>query len=197
VKKIQVDRLIAIFVPEALLIANLCQPIHRARFFNNLFSTEIKRSKGTVFEMNSNPIDNSFPLLILPIMAYDRRTLSSLSGIARLGLILFFALISFFQSESIAQNLPTGTVDSWGNQVIPYAERGTPFTKIAVGGLPIYYPNGGLHHLLALKSDGTVLGWGDNRSGQATVPPNLSGVIAIAAGRAHSLALKLDGSVVA
>jgi alpha-tubulin suppressor-like RCC1 family protein len=50
---------------------------------------------------------------------------------------------------------------------------------------------------LALKSDGTVVAWGDNWEGQSTVPSGLSGVVAIAAGGAHSLALKSDGTVVA
>jgi Regulator of chromosome condensation (RCC1) repeat/F5/8 type C domain len=45
---------------------------------------------------------------------------------------------------------------------------------------------------LALKSDGTVVGWGP----QTTIPAGLSGVTAIAAGYSHSLALKSDGTVV-
>jgi hypothetical protein len=71
----------------------------------------------------------------------------------------------------------------------------------------------GEFHSLALRSDGTVIGWGLNSSGQAIgaasltdTPTNgfvrlagqlLSNVVAIAAGSAHSLALKQDGTVVA
>jgi hypothetical protein len=40
----------------------------------------------------------------------------------------------------------------------------------------------GYVHSLALKSDGTVIGWGRNDSGQITIPAGLNGVIAIAAG---------------
>ena len=90
-----------------------------------------------------------------------------------------------------AEASQTGTVVSWGNQVIPYVAPGTQFTMIAAG-----YP-----HSLALKSDGTVIAWGENWVGQSTVPDGLNGVIAIATGGyadiGHSLALKSDGTVVA
>lgn len=44
---------------------------------------------------------------------------------------------------------------------------------------------------------GRVVAWGLNGDGQSTVPAELSDVTAIAAGNAHSLALKSDGTVVA
>ncbi len=46
-------------------------------------------------------------------------------------------------------------------------------------------------HSLALKSDGTVVAWGDNSAGQRSVPSGLSGVTALAAGGFHSLALSV------
>jgi len=55
----------------------------------------------------------------------------------------------------------------------------------------------GSYHTVAVKSDGTVVAWGDNSYGQTTVPAGLSGVIAVAAGGAHTLALKSNGTVVA
>ena len=54
----------------------------------------------------------------------------------------------------------------------------------------------GWNHTLALKADGTLVGWGGSDEGQLSIPPDLTGVIAIAAGRYHSLALKADGTVV-
>ncbi len=49
---------------------------------------------------------------------------------------------------------------------------------------------------LALQSDGTVVGWGDNTYGQVTIPSGLTGVTAVSAGNDFSLALKSDGTVV-
>lgn len=58
-------------------------------------------------------------------------------------------------------------------------------------------------------SSGAVIGWGDNSSGQATGVQNgytpgpvtianavLDGVVAVSSGRSHSLALRIDGTVV-
>ena len=54
----------------------------------------------------------------------------------------------------------------------------------------------GRGHVLAIKSDGTLAGWGDNTYGQATPPQGLSGVIAVAAGDSHSVALTANRRVV-
>jgi hypothetical protein len=42
-----------------------------------------------------------------------------------------------------------------------------------------------------------LIGWGNNYWGQASIPPGLTDVVAMAGGEAHSLALKGDGTVVA
>jgi alpha-tubulin suppressor-like RCC1 family protein len=55
---------------------------------------------------------------------------------------------------------------------------------------------GGLH-VLALRSDGTVVAWGDNSFGQTNVPAGLTNAVAVAAGTQHSLAVRADGTVIA
>jgi alpha-tubulin suppressor-like RCC1 family protein len=54
----------------------------------------------------------------------------------------------------------------------------------------------GTFNALALRSNGTVAGWGDDYFGETIVPPNLTGVVAIATGNRQGLALKGDGTVV-
>lgn len=55
----------------------------------------------------------------------------------------------------------------------------------------------GMSHVLVLRSDGTVVGLGFDRYGQATPPNYLRGVKAIAAGQMFSVTLKTNGTVVA
>ena len=47
---------------------------------------------------------------------------------------------------------------------------------------------GGRDHSLALKADGSLVGWGYNVSGEAT-PPTGKGFIAISGGGYHSVAI--------
>src|SRR5437016_8173733 len=85
----------------------------------------------------------------------------------------------------------------WGGRHLPRAgdrAAGNGFKAIAAGAF----------HSLALKTDGSLVGWGSNEvfghdanpTGQATVPSG-NDFVAIAAGDFRSLALKADGSVVA
>jgi hypothetical protein len=54
----------------------------------------------------------------------------------------------------------------------------------------------GSTHNLALKSGGTVVGWGYNEYGEITIPSGLTDVVSIAVGDFFSSALKNDGTVV-
>jgi hypothetical protein len=50
--------------------------------------------------------------------------------------------------------------------------------------------------LTVVLPPGTVAGWGDDSSGQSTVPNTLNGVRAIAAGASHSVAVRTNGTVI-
>ena len=126
---------------------------------------------------------------------------------------------------------PDGSVVAWGRDAAGELGNGgtaNSSTPVAVSGLgagsgvvalaggapPISSTSpSGDGHSMALKSDGTVVGWGNNNSGEvgngtASTTDVLtpvavvglgsgSGVTAIAAGGSHSLALKSDGTVLA
>ena len=97
-----------------------------------------------------------------------------------------------------------GTVHFWGS-------RGSVYTygaAMRVSGIEdIVAVAAGAHHSLALKADGTVWAWGANDRGQVgngtysdscerpDQVAGLSGIVAIAAGEYHSLAVKNDGTV--
>jgi alpha-tubulin suppressor-like RCC1 family protein len=53
----------------------------------------------------------------------------------------------------------------------------------------------GSNHSLAVRSNGSLVGWGRNQYGQATVPVG-NNFVQVAAGEFHSLALRSDGSLV-
>ncbi len=99
-----------------------------------------------------------------------------------------------------------GSTRSLAHRVQDLSFQGAPVTSI------IAIATGGSHDL-ALKSDGTIMVWGSDNKGQlgdggitntyttfthfvkTNVNTGFSGVIAIAAGGTHSLALKSDGTV--
>jgi hypothetical protein len=54
----------------------------------------------------------------------------------------------------------------------------------------------GSWHNLALKADGTMIGWGWDDYGRTNIPDSATNVIAMAAGTFHNLALKADGPIV-
>lgn len=108
--------------------------------------------------------------------------------------------------------LADGTVRVWGENYSGQLCRPTPYSTnrptVIAGLAHVTNLSAGGSHILALLTDGTVRAWGENYYGQlgdgSTVPTTnrgpvavsgLSGVIAIAAGYSHSLALKSDSTV--
>ena len=111
-----------------------------------------------------------------------------------------------------------GTVWAWGSNSYGQFGNGITLGTIASNSTPVQVSDfsgviaiaAGEANSLALKADGTVWAWGSNSYGQfgngitlGTIASNstpvqvsdFSGVIAIAAGEANSLALKADGTV--
>jgi alpha-tubulin suppressor-like RCC1 family protein len=106
--------------------------------------------------------------------------------------------------------LRNGTVGHWG--IESEHKEATPPAGLS----NVVAVAAGASHSLALKSDGTVVGWGWNQFGEATGMPTtnavnlaylssgqvqmegrvLSNVVSIAASRGYSLALKKDGTIV-
>ena len=83
-------------------------------------------------------------------------------------------------------------VVAWGNNI--YGQTNVPFTLTNAIGIAAGYENS-----MAVKTDGTIAGWGYNGLQETTPPTGLSNVVAIATSRAasgaFSLALKADGTV--
>jgi alpha-tubulin suppressor-like RCC1 family protein len=110
-----------------------------------------------------------------------------------------------------------GTVAAWGTNSYGQLGDGTTVQRMSPVDVPglddVIAIAGGQSHTLALKSDGTVWSWGFNgvdngilgagiTDGYRTSPVQvvqssgpLTGVVAVAAGMRHSLALKSDGTV--
>jgi hypothetical protein len=78
-----------------------------------------------------------------------------------------------------------GAVVTWNNSGVWSVVNGlSNIVSLAVGGT----------HALALKNDGSVIGFGSNQSGQVGPASALSNVVEVAAGDAHSLVRFGDGS---
>jgi alpha-tubulin suppressor-like RCC1 family protein len=84
---------------------------------------------------------------------------------------------------------PQSGVKAWGSQAIDSAWNEGTYVEVAAG----------YGHTLAVRSDGALVAWGYNTSGQCDLPPPQPGLtyVEIAAGGAHSVARHADGSLVA
>ncbi len=96
-------------------------------------------------------------------------------------------------------------LDTW-RQWSANAPRLTPTTTEVIVTFPLMLPPiprdatniaAGGYHSLALKADGTVVGWGSNEYGQTSIPPDATNIVALAAGMSHSLALNSDRQILA
>lgn len=116
-------------------------------------------------------------------------TLSRLPGkLPRLRLLVTVALLAGINAHAQAAPPTPGALVTWGNgqtSGVLDAPVGKDFVAIAAG----YF------HGLALRVDGSLIGWGDNYYGQTNVPAG-NDFVAIAAQNGTNLALRSDGSLV-
>ena len=120
-----------------------------------------------------------------------------------------------FASQLLTFGSPQGYVIWWGSGISDQPSLSSTGV-VAVAGQAltnVIAVAAGHFHALAIRSDGTVVGWGFNQSGQATGNASsdpeyasstvringqeLSNTIAVSAAWQHSLGLRSDGSVVA
>jgi len=88
----------------------------------------------------------------------------------------WLVIIAFLLAVHVIPQARAGSIVSWGEQVAPNSEL-TCISAISTG----------RHHNLAIKADGSIVGWAWNHKGQAT-PPEGNDFVAISAGGTHSLA---------
>ena len=72
---------------------------------------------------------------------------------------------------------PSGQATTFGARAMPNEPGTTIYTNLSAG----------FDHSLAIRNDGTVMAWGNNFSGQCSVPASLSNVVAVAAGSGRPL----------
>jgi alpha-tubulin suppressor-like RCC1 family protein len=89
--------------------------------------------------------------------------------------------------------LARGNLAAWGGSDITF-----PIPLAATNLCMVSAGNNGIvtwSHVLALRSDGSVIAWGLNDRGQANVPDAATNIVAVAAGGTHSLALRANGTL--
>ena len=98
-----------------------------------------------------------------------RNNLTRRARLAPLTLQFLATALAVIPKQAALAAATPGVLVAWGEQAFPYIEPGTHFVKVAAG----------YSHNLALKQDGTVVAWGNNDSGRATVPEGLSNVVSL------------------
>ncbi|GAA2093927.1 hypothetical protein GCM10009841_04000 [Microlunatus panaciterrae] len=112
---------------------------------------------------------------------------------------MFAALLPSLSSAEVVLPLPDvkpGRVVTWGGGA-DRQELLKPPADLDDAVAVTASDSAGSYSSLALRADGTLVGWGLNAFGETTPPEDLTGVVSIDSGPGFSLALRADGSVVA
>jgi alpha-tubulin suppressor-like RCC1 family protein len=107
---------------------------------------------------------------------------------------------STWQFRTVASNTPgtvAGAVSLFltGGKVAAWGPVGTSQVE-APAAADFVAVSAGSSNSFALRTDGTVVGWGTNLSGALTMPANLSNVVALSTRRTGTLALLNNGQIV-
>jgi alpha-tubulin suppressor-like RCC1 family protein/sugar lactone lactonase YvrE len=111
--------------------------------------------------------------------------MNHIGSIIRGKLCALFVILLWFTSTGHGQT-GGGTVVAWGDNSFGQSTVPSGLTNVVA-------ISAGYDYSLALKADGTVVGWGNQ---PAPIPDGLSNITAIASGVIFSLALQSDGVVV-
>ncbi len=106
---------------------------------------------------------------------------------------------SFIQNRPNIRAVAVGadhTLILSGNGVFAFGANTYGQTAVPASATNVTAIAAGYCHSLALRADGTAIGWGYDIYNQATIPASATNVTAIAAGMFHSLALRANGTVV-
>jgi alpha-tubulin suppressor-like RCC1 family protein len=113
-------------------------------------------------------------------------------GYANAGLYSVIALNPLGAVTSAPVRLTVAQVAAWGGHNVGSDER---VFKVPAGLSNVIALSASAWHVLALRQDGSVVGWGDGTGGKLQVPPSATNLVAVAAGGEFSLGLRADGSV--
>lgn len=92
------------------------------------------------------------------------------------------------ENAGAAALLQNGTIVTWPGSPTPPANA-TNIIALSAG-------SWGLGGFLAVRQDGTVIGWGDNAWGETTPPASATNAVAVLCGDNQSLVLRADGTIV-
>ncbi|WP_414664608.1 hypothetical protein [Horticoccus sp. 23ND18S-11] len=108
----------------------------------------------------------------------------------------------FLDVEVTVPAAPASVVAAWGREGATFfsGNTGLPVTPEPETSVPLELTGvqaiaAGDQHVVALKTDGSVVAWGNHGSGQTSVPAGLGDVVSVAAGVDVSGVVKRDGTV--
>ncbi len=106
------------------------------------------------------------------------------------------SLLGTLPASQLTGTLPAGQLGGTYSGAVTFNNGGNSFSG-AFSGDGGGVTNVSANSLVLMTTNVSVTSWGLNQYGERTIPANLGQVVAVAAGVAHSLALRADGTVAA